>query len=932
MRTPTSTYRLQFSPSFGFQRAAGIFEYLEALGVGDVYASPLLRASSDADHGYAVTDPGSLDPRLGTDDDFASMCEDLHSRGVGLLLDIVPNHMAASVENAWWRDVLRHGRSSGYARFFDIDWRRPGRDAGRIVLPILGKPLRASLAEGEIRLDVVDGALAIVAPGHPLPVDPATLGPLLRGAKGAPAPAAALAAAAEALPHRDDARLDAADSRRSLVVDFDRALNAALADDAALAWLNDRIARINQPDRRGLGALIDAQAHRPMFWRDGLERINYRRFFDIADLVCLRQEDDATFNATHALIAELIRSGRIAGLRVDHVDGLADPAGYLERLQALGAAPGEELYVLVEKILGAEETLPANWRCAGATGYQFTTRLDQALIEPAGVLRIQNRERLADAAGSEFEHVAHKAKKQVMRDLFMAEMRSLRHRLLQLAAGEASLAGVSPRALWRAFEEVTACLPVYRTYVRDVDVNDADHDRIVSAVLEAGKRSEDVDEGALWAVQRILTLEICRGEDASTQAPAWVDFIERWQQFTGPITAKGVEDTALYAYPPFLGLNEVGAEPTVDIEAGARLHGLLRERAERFPGALNTTSTHDTKRSEDVRARLLALSEFAEEWMALVEAWRAEIADRRRTIDESEAPNPSQESLLFQTLVGVWPLDDGELDSLGDRVASYIIKAEREAKRRTSWIDPDQEHEEALRSFSRQLVADVRQSKALEGFGAFQRRIAFFGAINSLTMALLRCAAPGVPDLYQGCETWMFSLVDPDNRRPVDFEKRATMLSEVQAALNRDRPGAIEEMRRNWRDGRIKMAVISEMLRLRRDRAAFFLEADHLPLEATGSASRSVLAFARRTGNQWMLAAAARRCGALPGDWSGSADDLERFPLGSDAWTDSTIALPPEAPRRWRDVLTGERVSVGKDALSLAEVFSRLPQALLIAD
>ncbi|MGH9868834.1 MAG: malto-oligosyltrehalose synthase [Candidatus Polarisedimenticolia bacterium] len=859
---PVSTCRLQFSRTFGFREAARLVAYLHDLGVTDLYASPLAVARQGSTHGYDVVDPRRLNSVLGSQGDFIRMSRSLRRRGMGLLLDIVPNHMAAHPENPWWMDVLRRGAASRWAPFFDIRWRPPRGDLGQVVLPVLGADYEAELENGAFRLSWEDGEVWLRYGGLRLPLDPRTV----RG-----------------------------------------------LEPGRLLTLTGR------PGDRGsfqrLDALLARQHYRLIPWRRAGEEVNYRRFFDISDLVCLREEDPRVFETVHRLCFRLIAAGHVTGLRVDHVDGLADPEEYLSRLRARA---GPAVYIVVEKILASGEHLPSRWPVAGTTGYDLLNDINEILVDPRGAHELDSvyEEMTGDLA--RFDDVVYGKKKRMMETHFRGEVRELAWVLARLIpVGRRGARSLSGDDLERALMEVTACLPVYRTYMKDGKVRRADRQAIRTALREASRRGR-ARLAAVAALGGVLL-------PAGRISPEQMGFRRRWQQFTGPVMAKGGEDTALYVYSRLLSLNEVGGNPGSPGLSVEEFHRRVSARARGWRAAMNATATHDTKRGEDVRARINVLSEIPAEWGARLRLWRQLNEPRRRMVRGVPVPDRREELQLYQMLLGAWPLRSDGVESFRRRFASYLTKAAREAKVHTRWRRPVPEHEEALIGFMNAILAPARGNRFLHDFLEFQQRIAWHGALNGLASVLLKSAAPGVTDLYQGCELWDLRLVDPDNRRPVDWDRRRRYLADI-ARRWAAGPDTASELLSSWRDGRIKMMVIWRSLTLRRANGSLFLRGTCLPVRAGGPASRHVVAFARRLEGAWVLAAATRLSARL---------GLAGPPLHNEPWGITTLALPPGAPSTWTDVLTGRVIEAscgrGRGRIPAAILFGTLPIALLRA-
>jgi (1->4)-alpha-D-glucan 1-alpha-D-glucosylmutase len=905
---PASTYRVQLGGDTTFERVARLAPYLERLGVGAVYLSPILRARFDSTHNYDVTDPARIDERFGGREGFTRMARVLRRRGIGLVVDVVPNHMAMDRENPWWMDVLEHGRASRYARFFDIDWRGTGVE-GKVLVPVLGRPYGDALEAGELRLVLEDGGLRVAYFDQRLPVDPAHYARVLDGVDGEAVRAVVERSRAMSPRSRTDARTVSRRAREAEAIKRD--LGRVHAEDRAARAAVDRTLR-SWSGRPGapssfdrLDALLGDQAYTVSYWRSGLYEIDYRRFFDIPDLVSLAQEDPDVFEATHALVLRLVARGEVDGVRVDHVDGLLDPAAYAARLRGrVGHG-----YLVVEKILGRDESLPG-WPVDGTTGYEFLRDVVEVLVDAEGARRLEDAfaERTAD--DRPFDRAVVDAKLEVIRALFASETAALTRWLQELAREDRHARDVPAAPLREAIELVTAELDVYRTYVRTLDVSRQDRARIEGALERAGTSAGTDAAVALAFLRRVLLLEGVRSL-APERAAEWMDFVMRWQQLSGPVTAKGLEDTALYRRVAFVALNDVGVHPVRDPADVAAFHARIRARARACPRTMLTTATHDTKRGEDTRARLAVLSELAPGWLDAVDRWSSWNRRHATTIDGVRAPDVAEEWLLYQTIVSIWPADGRAGDELVDRVVAYMTKAMREAKRTTGWLEPDEAHEAAVERFARAILGP--RTRFRRDVAAFAERVAWHGALNSLSQLVLKLTAPGVPDVYQGTELWDLTLVDPDNRRPVDFDARETTLG------GGDGLAAVppEELLAGWRDGRVKMAVLARLLAFRREHPELFLEGDHVPVAVEGPRADHVIAFERRRGRERALVVVARLT-------VGVAREDGRPPrLGS-----ATLRLPGGRTRR-RDII-GERDVELTLRMPVDAVLERLPVAVLV--
>ncbi|MGI8685516.1 MAG: malto-oligosyltrehalose synthase [Acidimicrobiales bacterium] len=888
---PSSTYRVQLSPAFTFDDAADISAYLADLGVSHLYSSPLLQAAPGSTHGYDVVDHHRVNAELGGEAGHARMCAALGAAGLGQVLDVVPNHMAiGSRENAWWWDVLENGPASVYAAYFDVDWDPPeSKLRHTVLLPILGDHFGRVLEAGELRLRREGGSFTVHYHDHVVPVAPRTLDRLLMSAAedcGSPELESVGSAFGRLPPATATDRESVRERHRDKEVHKARLADLCAADPKLAAAVDARVEAVNA-DWDAFDSLLDRQNYRLAYWRTAGRELDYRRFFDINTLVGVRVEDPQVFDDTHALVLEWLEKGVIDGLRIDHPDGLLDPEGYLERLHdATGGA-----WVVVEKILGPGERLPATWPVAGTTGYDFLARAGGLFVDPAG------REPLLALYGEftgrpiDFDEVVLDKKHVALRDILAADLNRLTGLFVQVCERHRRYRDYTRHELHEALREVVACFPVYRTYVRPADgrVGDDDVAHVEKAVSAAAARRPEIDAELFTFLAELLLLRR-RGEAAAPGLPAPVgeveaDLVARFQQLTGPVMAKGVEDTAFYDYVPLVSLNEVGASPgewgtTVD-----EFHRASGEAAVHWPRAMLATSTHDTKRSEDVRARLHLLSEMPGAWAEAVSRWQAMNVRHRVGPD---LPDANAEYLLYQTLVGAWPLTT-------ERAAAYMEKAAKEAKAHTSWIDPDPDYDAALRTFVEGVTGDEAFQADL---AAFVEPLVEPGRVTSLAQTLVKLTAPGVPDTYQGSEVWDLSLVDPDNRRPVDYAARRRLLGEL-AGLD----AAAVWSRAD--DGLPKLHVVREALHLRRRRPeAFGAGSTYTPLAARGAEADHVVAFAR--GGQVATVVPRLVIG-----------------LGSD-WGDTTVELPAGD---WRNLLNGDHVGGGP--VSVAGLLATFPVALL---
>jgi len=788
LRIPVATYRLQFHGQFRFEDARTLVPYLSRLGISDLYASPILQALSGSLHGYDVTDPSRLNPELGTAAEFNALTLTLEENEMGLLLDIVPNHMVMSTENPWWWDVLEKKQNSPFAAFFDTDWLNFGGVTGKST-------------------------------GH-------------------------------------------------------------------------------------------------------------RRFFDIGDLIGIRVEEEEVFQATHALVLRLVREGKVTGLRIDHIDGLYDPQQYLFRLQQHMMPEGEEarglpdFYVVVEKILASGEPLPAEWPVFGTTGYDFLNMVNLLFVDGEGVRALDEiYSRFIDSTVS-FADIVYQKERQVIEELFSGEIGALGKYLAHLAHQHRSTRGLSTRELTRALAEVTACLPVYRTYLTASGPSPQDKVHLEHAIQEARRRNPFIKVEVLDFLRRVLYLDFPDWLSVLGREE-WLRFVLKWQQLTGAIMAKGYEDTALYNYNRLISLNEVGGDPGSAGLSVAEFHNLNLVRLTQWPHTLNATSTHDTKRSEDVRARINVLSELVDEWEKHLERWAEWNHLKKQKVKGLFVPEPNMEIFLYQTLIGAWPMNEEEVPDFKERLRACLLKSAREAKVHTNWLSPDTDYESALMAFTDSVLEESDRNEFLKDFLAFKKQVAYYGAFTSLAQVLLKITSPGVPDFYQGTELWDFSLVDPDNRRPVDFARRVDYLNGIIQTEAWDNQVLIQQLLDSWEDGRVKLYVTYRALNFRKFWSEVFTDGQYIPLQVVDHRQGYCCAFARRRDEKWAVVVVPRLLTKLCSEAT--------LPLGRKVWGDDRLLLPRDAPEFWLNIFTGESLntSEGESELFLSDILSVFPVALL---
>ncbi|MGP8951622.1 malto-oligosyltrehalose synthase [Enterobacter mori] len=796
---PSATYRIQFRNGMTFDRVVALIPYFRDLGISHLYASPVFTATTDSTHGYDVTDPNEIDPAIGGRDGFNRMAAALRQAGMGLILDIVPNHMSTSLENRWWRDVIEHGKQSRYARYFDIDWSRP------LTLPFLGDTFEAELEKGAIRL------------------------------------------------HRDSV------TNKAALVYYDTAypLNPGTWDE-----------------NKSIAELHEAQSWRLMSWREAPKQLSWRRFFEITGLVGVRVEDEQVFHDTHRLILELVHGGTVDGLRIDHIDGLADPLGYLQRLRQ---ATGPDCYITVEKILAKGEQLPAEWPVSGTTGYEFIASLAEVLVDDNSLERLEKVHNETLGVTVDRQNALRDAKGLMTDRNFEGEFTTL----LNLARDLAQHNGVEIQTddIHHALRELLIAFPVYRTYGTAEGLTPSD-----VTLLSRVVASVNASEPALSLIVRILTGDLPeRDRDAATL------FRTRFQQLTGPLMAKSVEDTLFFRHNLELALNEVGADPTPRAFSLSRFHQEMRIRLARQPDALLGTSTHDTKRGEDARARLYTLTEAPEQWGENLARWRQMNQTHVRFLNDGTAPNAADTWMIYQALAGVWPAtlspDDWDgLQTLEARFLGFIEKALREAKQRTDWIDSNESYENVVMDYVRHLLSPDN-TLFLHDFSETLQPFVRAGLMNSLSQTVIKLTAPGVPDIYQGSEALNFSLVDPDNRREPDFAALVQNLSTADPRVFNDE--------QCWRDGRVKQYVTATLLRLRPHYPALFRYGDWLPLKVTGEREEHLIVYARVKDDEALIVAVPRLVFSVT--------------RNEKLWVNTSVAIPEElVGKRYRDVFSGE--------------------------
>jgi (1->4)-alpha-D-glucan 1-alpha-D-glucosylmutase len=941
-RIPTCTYRLQFNRWFTFAQACEIVPYLHALGVSDAYASPYFQAGAESLHGYDITDHNKLNAAVGSREEYDSWITELHAHSMGQVLDFVPNHVGiADPLNQWWMDVLENGPSSRFAPYFDIDWHPLKSDLrGKVLLPILSDQYGRVLDRGELQVHFEEGTFYLRYGDRKLPIAPGTFRYVLDIAlqnlaehkdEGFYAELQSILTALEYLPKRTetDPKRIAERIREKEIIKRRLERRCAEAPQVQQA-IEKALARINgEPaDPRSfdsLDELLNAQSYRLAFWRVAAEEINYRRFFDVNDLAAIRVELPKVFDAVHRLLLELVNTGAVTGLRIDHPDGLYLPREYFEKIQqrcakALAIAlpqDGRTIYMVAEKILTGAETLRKDWLLHGTTGYDFANQVGQLLVDSSAETAITKTFHRFIGHSLHFGHLVYAKKLQVMKLALANDVDVLGNMVDRLSEQNRWYRDFTLEALARAVRETIACFPVYRTYLAPGrPVSEEDRQVIERAVAAAKRRNPAIEESIFNFLRDVLVFRFPENLDAEARA-AHTHFVLKFQQSTGPIMAKGLEDTVFYIYNRLAALNEVGGEPQqfgLSVEA---FHERNLDRHRNWPDTLLATSTHDTKRSEDVRARMAAISEIPEIWRRSLQRWRTANRRWKRTINDREAPDGNEEYLLYQILLGTWPVqlsgvpEEAATAEYIGRIQAYMGKALHEAKLNTSWIQPNEEWDAAMHDFVRRILDSSPRNKFLPSFLAVVQEIARLGAINSLTQTLLKLTSPGVPDIYQGNETWDFSLVDPDNRRPVDYQRRREMLESLSASTP-------HELIQNWPDGRIKMFLTQRVLQLRREHVDLFQRGEYLALAANGTFAECCVSFARRLGNQWIVVIAPRLSSRLG------------FPPVGERWKDTALELPETLSfENAHNLFTCRDLHHERRQISIADAITILPFAVI---
>ena len=930
MRIPTSTYRLQFHEEFKFEAAKKIIAYLSELGISDLYASPIFKARKGSTHGYDVVDPTLLNPELGTSDDFEALVTEIKQHDMGWVQDIVPNHMAYDSENTWLMDVLENGPDSDACDYFDIEWEHPYEDfKGRVLAPMLGNFYGECLENGEIQLKYDENGLTVNYYSLTLPVRIESYAPFITRNLGQ------LLRALGGRNHPDFVKLlgilyliknapgTAKGKERYDEIAFVKGLlwelytgNSKVKEfvDKNVTFFNGEPG--NPESFNALHNLLAEQFYRLSFWKVGAEEINYRRFFTVNELISVKIQEIKVFHKAHALVSKLVEEGKVTGLRIDHIDGLYDPTEYLKRLREKTG----DVYITVEKILELKEELPKSWQIQGTSGYDFLNYVNGIFCRSDSEKQLTELYHKFTGITTPYEQLAIEKKQLIVEKNLAGDVDNLAQ-ILKKIAGQSRLGiDFTMNGLKRTLAEVLVLFPVYRTYVNGEGLSE--DDRIyIKEVIEAARGRVPLLLNELNFIEKLLLLD---WEESLTeeQKALRLHFVMRLQQLSGPLMAKGIEDTLFYVYNRLTSLNEVGGNPGEFGVSLADFHKFNQEQITTWPHKMNATATHDTKRGEDVRARLNVLSEIPEEWENQVKTWSEINRSLKKDVRGKAVPAPNDEYFFYQTLLGAYPFKESENAAFVGRIKDYMLKSVREAKLHTAWLRPDSAYEEEFLAFVERVLEGSDSNQFMKEFLPFQKQVAGYGIFNSLSQALLKYTTPGVPDTYQGTELWDLSMVDPDNRRPVNYEQRIWLLHDLKEKAKTDILKLIDDLLSSKEDGRIKLFLTNKVLQARKENLAVFQEGDYQPLEVVGKFQDHIVAFARSFEGKTAIAIAPRFLTSLiqPGE----------YPLGEQVWADTQLQLPQGSPSTWRDVITDQTIS-GSGGVAIGQILQHFPVALLVS-
>jgi (1->4)-alpha-D-glucan 1-alpha-D-glucosylmutase len=930
LRPVRATYRIQLNPSFGFAELGEIIGYLRDLGISHVYASPVFRARPGSTHGYDIVDPTEMNPELGTREEFNRLIGKLHDAGIGWIQDVVPNHMAFDGSNSMLMDIMENGSFSRYFNYFDIIWHHPDESMSqKLLAPFLGKPYGEALESGEIALRYTSEGFEIAYFDLSLPVRiesyPDILSHRMYEMKrriGEEHPDfikyLGVLYVLRSIP-QDEADND----ERYKQIHYIKRMLHELYDTSEMvrSFIGEIVAEYNgiQGDAVSyqlLDSLMQKQNFRLAYWRVANQEINYKRFFNINELISIRIQDPKIFWDTHSLVAELARTGSIDGVRIDHIDGLYDPEQYLKHLREISGS----MYIAVEKILEPDELLPVKWPVQGTTGYDFMNYVN-------GIFCRKNNQRemtkiytgFTDLQEN-FHDLVYRKKRLIIERQLTGDLDNLANLLKRIANRYRHGRDITLHGLRNAMVEILAFFPVYRTYIRGTEIGETDKRIITETVMKALSTSPEY-RVEISFIEKLLLFDFYQ-ELTSEERDECIDFVMKFQRLTGPLMAKGFEDTVLYQYNRLISLNDVGGDPVSFGVSLHQYHTFNQKRAELSPSTMNATATHDMKRGEDVRTRINVLSEMPREWKIAVNRWQTINKKHKQIVNEELVPDPNEEYFIYQTLIGTFPFEYDDAPAYIQRIEQYMTKALREAKVHSFWSEPNDVYEKAIHSFLRTILTPGKRNLFLNDFLPFQKRIAHYGAVHSLGQAILKLTSPGLPDIYQGTELWDLSLVDPDNRRSVDYALRASYLREIKSLGPNDVKPFLKSLLKTKSDGRIKLYVISKVLDAREGYKDLFREGSYVPLRVTGTHKNFIIAYARILNDDYCICIVPR--------WVSLLCSETAYPLGDSIWQDTGVEIPHGIRGRLSDIFTGKILVPDKSGkLSVSNILSHFPVSLL---
>ncbi|MCU7497430.1 MAG: malto-oligosyltrehalose synthase [Ignavibacteria bacterium] len=934
MHIPRSTYRLQLNADFTFNDLKEIVRYLSELGISDIYSSPIMKAAKGSLHGYDSVDPNQFNSEIGTEEEFDQLVEEYKKYKMGWLQDVVPNHMAYSSENQMIVDLLENGPNSRFYNFFDIEWNHPHASVRqRVLAPFLGKYFQEVLEDGELMLRYDAEGFSVYYYDNRFPLKMESYSdilafrmPNLQNKLGKNHPDVikylAVLYILRSLPTSEEM-----DERYSQIKFVKGMLYELYTGNEVIREFIDENLRVYN-GRKGvpesfnmLEKLLADQYFRLAYWKVANEEINYRRFFNISSLISLKMENEEVFNRIHTLVLKLVGEGKIDGLRIDHVDGLYDPTSYLKRLRGRL----QDNYLVVEKILELEEELPAEWPIEGTTGYEFVNYVNGIFIKKENEKALTDIYQKFSGFTAPYERVVAEKKRLIIQTRMAGEVERLAFLVEAVSSIDRYGIDITMHGLKRALEEILTYFPIYRTYINASDYTERDKSYLEDLFRRVSRISPRLSHEFNY-ICNLLMLSF-REHFTEEQKKIALDFVMKFQQLTGPLMAKGFEDTALYVFNRLISLNEVGGNAGRFGISADEFHNYCQKRAAVWPYSMNATATHDTKRGEDVRARINVLSEIPGEWEERVNAWNKMTSPGKGTLNGEAIPDRNDEYFLYQTLIGSFPFEQTDTSEYIGRIKEYVIKAIREAKVHTAWIKPDEDYEQAYSSFVENILTPSDGNHFLMDFTSFQKKIAFYGMLNSLSQTMIKLTSTGVPDVYQGTELWDLSLVDPDNRRPVDFDLRRNLLEEIKAHSEKDRLKYLANILNSMQDGRIKMYLMHYLLKARNENKDLFLDGQYIPLNPGGSHGRNLIAFARKLNHRWSVSVAPRLLTEFVKEGE--------LPLG-ERWAETMLELPPEI-KSWRNALTGSSLKMpekprSRNYLMIKDVLSNFPVALLLGE